>query len=693
MPMPKPDLASKPLAPRPRNAGRAWAIAALIVLFGVHTVQAIRLFPTAGSILDRHAPVLMVDHAIHEYHGSLGARFFRETGTTWGYDPYFMAGYPETPVWDSSGNPSILFDLIGGGRDFRAYKVGLLASSILLLAAIAGGAWAAGSSLGEIAIATTLAWFVFWVGAPAMLWRSGLFAFVSACGGVGLLLGLCSYFDRNPNWKSWLALTIVGAVLFFIHVTTPILAIGGLVAFYAMVGRYHGWKWHAAIVGAAALAVAVNLFWLIPLWQFREIRIGEGFFMTTDSPLYLVSFFLEPTNEGRAALKLLILGIAGLIAWWFGGRKVSAAAYGGSIVALILLTGFGSFWEPTKLMEPLRFRVAFLFLLACPAASAVVGATRWFTGNIGRSFRGRMMVRVVCVVLLGSWASSERTIFNAYAVLLTARWPLTVGLRPQMRRLVDWLRDNTDLSARVLLEDQLRLLELTAAESTHWTPLLPHLLEPEQRMFIGGVYHSAFIKHRKMAAFGDFQLGDRVIDEWTSAQVADYCRTYNIGWVVCWSPLSKFWFDRYPAAKRVATLPRYATPGKPPSNNEHEWTAMTRRAGRNVAIQYMLEGESSYAIYRVDRPHSYFLKGKGRIVSVEPNRVELADLEPEDGVVVVSLHWIDSWKADPPRPLKPEPVAMDPVDFIRIELPGPTPRVVLTNVPGHRQPLTDRPRP
>ena len=684
--MPTSDPASKRKATTPRTAGRGWAIAALVVVFGVHTVQAIRLFPTPGSILDRDAPVLMVDHAIHEYHGSLGARFFRETGTTWGYDPYFMAGYPETPVWDSSSNPAILFDLIGGGRDYRAYKVGLLACSILLLAAVAGGARAAGLGLAEIAVASTMAWFVFWVGFPAALWRSGLFAFVSACGGVGLLLGLCSKFDRVPTRLNWLMLATAGAFLFFLHVTTPVLAIGGLAAFYATVGRRHGWRWHASILGAAALTVAANLFWLMPLWKFREIRVGEGFFMTAGTPWFLLAYFLEPTPEGRTALKLLILGFAGLVSWWFGGRRSSAAAFGGSIVALILLTGFGSFWEPTRLMEPLRFRVAFLFLLACPAASAVVGATGWLSRKVGGGSRAALTGLVAWAGLFGVWGAAEQPLIRSYWALMTDRRPLVVGLQPPMRTLVDWLRGNTDLSARVLFEDQLRLLELTGPESTHWTPLLPRLLEPDQRMFVGGLYHMAFIKHRKMAAFGDFQLGDRAIDEWTSAQVADYCRTYNVGWVVCWSPLSLFWFDRYPSAKRVATLPRYATPGKPPSNNEHEWSAMVRRVGRDLAIRYMFEGEHTYAVYRIDRPHSYFLKGKGRIVAVGPNRVELADLEPEEGAVVVSLHWIDSWKAEPPLTLRPEPVAIDPVEFVRIELPGPVGRVVLTNEPGHRQP-------
>ena len=300
---------------------------------------------------------------------------------------------------------------------------------------------------------------------------------------------------------------------------------------------------------------------------------------------------------------------------------------------------------------------------------------RWAGGGA----RGGLAALVVWLGLLGAWASVERDYFRASWYYLALNRPMVVGIKPEMRRLVDWLRDNTDLSGRILFEDQLRLLENTDAESVHWTPLLPALLGADARMFIGGLYQTAFIRHHEMAAFGDFQLGDRPIDEWSSAEFRAYCDTYNIGWVVCWSPLSRFWFDRYEPAKRVATLLRHSTPGRPPSNNEHEWTAMSRMAGPAVATRSMLEGEGAYAIYRVDRPRSYFLKGRGRIVDVGPDRVELADVEPENGAVVVSLHWIDTWQSEPPLTLRPEPNPPDPVDFVRIEADRPIPRLLLIN--------------
>jgi MFS family permease len=670
--------------PTTRAAGRWWALALLAAVFGCHVCQAIRLFPTLKSIVDPASPVVVVDHAIHEYHGALGARFLREHGTTWGFDPFFMAGYPETPVWDSSSNPAILFNALGGGNDYRAYKVGLFAASVLLLVLIAAGAWAAGLGMAEVALATTLAWIYFWTGFSIWVWRSGLFAFIVASAGVGLLLGLCTWFDRRPTRRGWCALVVVGAGLFFVHVTAFVLAAGGALAFYVTVARRHGWRWHAALLGAAALAVAVNGPWLATLWQFRKIRTDSGPFMTTDSVQTMIEYFLRHTPDSRLGLLLLALGSAGLIRWWFRGLRSSSMAFGGSIVALMILTFFGSQWGPTRALEPLRFRIPCYFLLVVPAASAIAGATAALARWVGGGRKGVLAAGFAWLVTLASWAAADSRVALRVKDLLTTDRPLVVGLTPEMKVMVGWLKANTDVSARILFEDQLRLFETTDPESVHWTPLLPFLLQPDVRLFIGGLYQTAFIRYHEMAAFGDFQLGNRSIDAWPEPDLKRYCDMYNVGWVVCWSPLSRFWFDRFGPATRVATLPRLSSPDQPVSGNEHEWTTMIRLADIDVARRYMLGGERAYAIYRLDRPRTYFLRGKGRIISVEPNRIELADVEPDGGAVVLSLHWLDTWRTDPPLTLRPEPAPPDPVDFVRIELPGPIPRLVLSNGYGRR---------
>ena len=697
MPTPQPATANPDPAPRAGRFRGGWLLAVVLI---AQTWAATRLWPDLGSIVDPGSPVVIVDHAIHEYHGALGAKFLGESGTTWGYDPFFMAGYPETPLWDSSSNLAISFNvvnaLVGGGPSFRPYKVGLFAVSILGLLALAVGARVAGGSWVESGVAAGLAAVYFWVGYPIALWRSGLFAFLTAAIAAPLLLGLCVWFDHRPGRWGWLVLGLAGAGLFCTHVTAPILVGVGAVAFYALVAGRHDRRWHGAIVGAVGLTVLLNLIWLVPLWRFRGLRVGSGSFLTTDSARFLIDYYLTtPVHpltgqiqiatllDARSGLILGGLGLAGMVGWWFTGRRAAVAAFGGSIVALILLTGFGSLWEPTKILEPLRFRVAVCYLLAVPGASCLVGVSTALARLVGRRWVGRIVTLAVWALVFGVWFQLDPAYLRGVGIWLAQRRPLVVGYPREAAPLVAWLRRETDLSARVLFEDQLRLLEPTDAESTHWTPLLPALLGPDDRLFIGGLYHSAFIQHHQRAAFGDFYLGGRAIDEWTPAEFARYADQYNLGWVVCWSPLARYAFDHMPGATRVATLPRYATFGRPPAGNEREWTSILRRAGPATARQYVGEGESAYAVYRLDRPHSYFVRGQGRVVGVAPNRVELADVEPDaEGVAVLKLHWLDTWRTDPAVVIRPEPTPADPVPFIRIETPRAIPRLVIKNGSG-----------
>jgi hypothetical protein len=232
-----------------------------------------------------------------------------------------------------------------------------------------------------------------------------------------------------------------------------------------------------------------------------------------------------------------------------------------------------------------------------------------------------------------------------------------------MEQLVEWIRSHTDSSARILFEDQLRLLEPTEAESLHWSPLLP--LETG-REFIGGLYHLAFLPHQK-AAFGDWHLAGRHIRYWSPDQLHAFCERYNIGWVVTWSranvlrqeedrrlPLSTDVFAALPFCQPVATVPR-----------------LTERSDENL-----------YSIFRVRRAPAYFVRGSGRVVESRYNRIELADLRPDRGELVLLYHWQDELRADPPLELSRFEDPDDPVGFIRIRTDSPVDRAVIRNSYG-----------
>ncbi len=398
-----------PTDPKPRSGCSRWAGALLVGVLVVHVVQSVQMFPDLRTLVDRESPVIVVDHAIHLYHGALGGRFLHEHGTTWGFDPFFMAGYPETPVWDSSSNFSILFQWLAGG-DYSpvAYKLGLLACMILLLGAISAGALAAGLGRWETALATLLGWLYFWIGFPIALWRSGLFSFVLVSAGLVLLLGLALRFDARPTPGRWAAMIATGTALFFAHVMAPILAFGAMVGYLATTPRRHGRRWSTALALGAVLVVAANLFWLTPLWQFRGIRTPAFGFLSTDTAWFLQEFYLGESVDGRVSLALLILGIAGLATWWLGGtgERARAATFTGSAITLLVLFGFGSLWPVMRVLEPLRYRVPLHFLLAVPAASALHRGTSWLACALGGGRRGTALAGVAGLAVLAATAAA-----------------------------------------------------------------------------------------------------------------------------------------------------------------------------------------------------------------------------------------------------------------------------------------------
>ena len=460
----------------PVRGRRRCAIALVTAVLIAHTAFSVRQFPSVAAVTDQDSPVLVVDHAIHEYHGALGARFLREHGTTWGYDPFFMAGYPETPVWDSSSNLSILFQTLAGGRySPAAYKVGLLICVVLTVALVPAGAWALGLGIMDVAVTALLAWLVFWAGAASDLWRSGLFAFELASGGLPLLIGLALRLDARPTPARWGVLVGTGALLVFAHVTTPIIALGAVAGFAATATWHHDRRWALALAATPVLALLANAFWLVPLWRFRGIRSASYFFMSADTAWFLALFLREDHADSRLTLAMLILGASGLLLWWRDGARVRVATVGGAAALLLALFGFGSLWGFTRVLEPLRFRVPLTFLLTMPAASAICRAVARARRTLGGGRMGTVLVAFGAVVLVVALVFATPLAFRTTAIRLITAWrhPLVVGFRPEMHGLVRALRTKTDPSARILFEDQLRLLEVTDPESVHWTPLLP----------------------------------------------------------------------------------------------------------------------------------------------------------------------------------------------------------------------------
>jgi hypothetical protein len=160
---------------------------------------------------------------------------------------------------------------------------------------------------------------------------------------------------------------------------------------------------------------------------------------------------------------------------------------------------------------------------------------------------------------------------------------------------------------------------------------------------LGGLDANPCIEHA-YPAFVQLKLAGRPIGNWRDDELSDFCRRYNAGWAVCRSPAATARFRAWLGNDPIATIP-----GSPPAS-----------------------------LYEL-RPRSFILEGRARVLSADSRHIALADVDPEEGKLVLSLHYQPGLRASPNRvQIEKEPDPYDPVPFVRLRMPGPVARVTLT---------------
>ncbi len=600
----------------------AWHAWMTLALFGPER-------PRDGLLDDR--PVVSGRHPLHLYHGALGASAFLRHGTLSCYDPAFQAGYPKTPVFDAGSRPAELFLALAGSESRpAAYKLGLAASWLLAPFALAVAARGIGLTRRAVLLATLLGLLVWW-GRPcrqaldegdADLLLAGLCAAAQA--------GLLVRFDRRPRARDWLGIVGFGCLGWFAHplLFTLLLPLG--LIYYLTVGARHAAAWSLLLLGGLAAAVACNLFWLddwVRFWWLR-VPLGPSDFRLphrTPATLWRADLWGDPVDRGIAVL-LLAAGAAGAGLLNQSGRRAAARLFGLGALVMVCLAVGGVLSESLGRLEVPNLLIPGLLLAAPLAAHGVEAGWSFAIGWLG-------VGRTAALAAGAGAALLAAPPLEPLADRATAPTPLALGLRPWQEQVVCGLREYTTDAARILWEDRPK-----AEAGGHWTCLLPTLTG---RHFVGGLDPEGGIEHTADGLTGR-SLGGRPLDEWTDADLDDYCTRYNVGWVVCWSP---------PAVRRF-----------------EDWT----RAEQSVALP---EGGRLYAL---NRPHSFILKGRARWLKAEPSRIALADVEPENGEVVLSLHFQEGLTVSPGRVRVEKREDEHPIPLIRLRVDAPVARVTLT---------------
>jgi hypothetical protein len=629
----------------------------LFLLIGVLVVQAWLTLSLFGPeqpwdrLLDDQ-PIISGRHPLHLYHGTLGARSLLERGTLCCYDPGFQAGYPKTPVFDSGSRPAELFLLLAGGN-YRpaAYKIGVAILCLLapLIVALAGAS--AGLNRVSACLASALAVLVWWGDPCRSALEAGqidlLLATLAAVAQVGLLIR----FDRAPGPLTWIGILISGYLGWFAHPLFFALGLPLALIYYLTVGPRHRLIWHLALLVGLAGALLSNGFWLLEWvrsWWIQAPPPPEPQALMSRTLQSLWEATLWGQVDDRAlGLFLGVLGLVGVICFNQARQRVTARLLGLSAAGFVLLAVAATVWPPLEHFSPSTLATPALLFLVIPAVHALRAAVRLLARWTGDVWVGAFII----AALLAGLVSAGYFLMPTFAARFMRPSPFSIGLGEERLAIAETLRQQTTNQGRILWED----LEETRADGggsapdKHWTPLLPLLTD---RAFLGGLDPEAHIEH-SYASFTEGVLANHPIAEWSDASLMDFCQRYNVGWVVCHSPNSAARFRNWSAAQGVSAWP----------------------VGGQVRGGWL---------FRIERTLSFALKGHARWLSADAERIVLADVVPENGEVVLSLHFHEGLRASPGRVLVQrerdkdrDPIEGDPIDFVRLRLAAPAVRLTL----------------
>jgi hypothetical protein len=208
--------------------------------------------------------------------------------------------------------------------------------------------------------------------------------------------------------------------------------------------------------------------------------------------------------------------------------------------------------------------------------------------------------------------------------------PLSIGLGEARAHVVETLVAKTTPDARILWEDR---------DNCHWPALLASLTD---RAYLGGLDPDGRVEHM-FARLCDGKLAGQDLAAWSDDQLREFAERYNVGWVVCWTKASVRRWQAASFARKIGDLS---------------------------------DGESEGILFKLDRQPTYFLKGRGQWVLADATRIALADVVPEDGEIILSLHAQSRMRVSPSYVQFEKFVDLqDPIPFVRLRTPGPVARI------------------
>lgn len=603
-----------------------------IFLFSAYSIT---VFLKPGDIFS-NAPIYTDDYTMHYAQCLSTKRFLSSFGKCWGYDPFFLAGFPRGALVNADNKAwelfFYLFSPLSEGLAFKAYLILFLLLHPLFLYAAARN-FNLSRSVSVIASILALLFFYLSIAIDFIAWGMVSYVFMNyfAIYLISLFYKLLDCF----TWKRYCMLALLLSLNLLIHILSPFTLLIPMLILYCLTAKKLSPSHHFAMILMVAIMLATNSFWLIPIAQFfpdKTARPENYNFTLQITNLYEpITVYLQQKqsilhrkipqlNNTFMDVILLLFGIGGFYCLWKERMLKLILPLAGGILCLSAIAYYGSHIAFFSQLQPQRFTIPLNIFLIIPAS---VGIFLMFQTLL----KGKGLpvfcfsVALVFAVLVGPVVKPLKAIISYKLYRLSCEFP------PPFTELLNWLEANTTREGRILIEDSEynRVTLQHEFLGGHFPALLPEYVKREYLCGPRPIYP---IKH-SYASFTEGLLFEKEIEDYSLEALQHYFTIYNVKWIVCWFEKSKELFSRYPGfIAKVAEIDKLT-------------------------------------IYEVIMQPSFFLKGEGSI-HADYNRLELNELAAENGEIIISYHWMKNLTTNPETKLERIFIGDDPIGFIRI---------------------------
>ncbi|HVK56444.1 MAG TPA: hypothetical protein VM532_15635 [Burkholderiales bacterium] len=570
-------------------------------------------------------PLLRVDSAFHWYQIWAATKFGAFSPLA-GFDPHMSAGYLNGVTYNASARAPALFAALFPAIAHPAiiYKCFSFFSALLAPACLALAARVLRLSHIHTAFMALIGIVIWWTSDLRGYHTSGMISFVFASfWGITYAAAIIQLVtDKFSIWKS-LLLGIVGAAGFFYHPLFPVIVLLIVWAPLIFLRQAIIWRtlWISCIV-IGACALLPNLPWILLTLKYPSVIDNSLMPYFKKTGIFLISRQLFGLDYAGSKFHVALVLAAGWGCIYAESelKRQLARTFTASSALFLIFGAFGAGLSAIAPLQPNRFLMTGFLVLSLPAA---IGAAHIWKNIRGSLTPSKALLAAALLTVITGYSLNElrREISWEPIGHHGAVPPEVRGEGEKTRWLVNWINSNTDSNSRILFE-----------HSSHGVYDIAHipgyLATQTNREFIGGAYPM-----KTSTSFWDGWIFGQMIDAYSTNELLNYFRVYNIGWAITHSTKSIEYFNKFPSAKLAAEF-----------------------------------GEIK--IFRIENPPGFVFNGQGKVIERDINRIVVSGISTED--IVLRYHFLPCLTTSPPAQIDGVIVEQNLAPFIRLRTPNPT---------------------